>query len=177
MFKIVTFLILFLAASSINAQETIKNEYAILKNGDTIFGKVKRRTHWYNTSKINFIVKQENGEKLFLTPKNTTLIRSLNGVDGDCIIKPVYENCFSKREINGRIEVFMDLSTSIFYLSKNNSRLEYVEIGGFFTRKEAHEQVRPYLADNLEILYEYDQLVGSAKNIFYIIEKYNNYYK
>ena len=84
---------------------------------------------------------------------------------------------FSKREINGRIEVFMDLSTSIFYLSKNNSRLEYVEIGGFFTRKEAHEQVRPYLADNLEILYEYDQLVGSAKNIFYIIEKYNNYYK
>lgn len=148
-------------------------EYIITKANDTIYGKVIRGTKMFNPSKVFFKIKDENGKKSVIEPSEVKLIRSLNGVDGDCIIKPIYDEWFIKEIISGRITVYQRVDGTSFFVSKDNSRIMATDIGWFFAGGKAHAQIRPLLIDNPVILREFDTLKGTEYNIKYIIEKYN----
>lgn len=165
-------LILFTIAYS-NAQE---KEYVVRKTNDTIYGKLTRESNILNPSIIYFKIKDELGNKHLLKPSEVKTIRSLNGVDGNCIIKTVYDKFFIKKIVAGRIEVFQMLDNAIFYISKDNIEIKSVDFGGFESRKKSHAQIRPLIINNSEILKEFDTLKGSEKNILYIIKKYNSHY-
>lgn len=171
--KTLSLLILFLLSvfTTATAQES---EFLITKNNDSIFGEIRRNTTFFNPTRVRFKIKDEKGDKKLIDPAEIKQIRSFNGLYGDCIIKPVHDEWYAKRIIDGKIEVYMMLDEVIFYTSKNNSDLEFKDFGGFNSRKNAHAEIRPLVADNPEILEEFDTLSGSQKNILYIIEKYND---
>lgn len=166
-------LILFLSTNT-SAQE---KEYIVRNNNDTIYGKVKRGTNHLNPSKIIFKIKDEQGKKRLIKPNEVKIIRSLNGVDGDCVIKTIHDKFFIKKIIDGRIEVFQWIDNPIFYTSKDGGELKLADFGGFGSRKKSHSQIRSLIDDNPKILKEFDVLKGSVKNILNIIEKYNTNYK
>jgi hypothetical protein len=166
-------LLIFLFTSTLNnAQE---REYVVTNNNDTIYGKVTRSSSLINPSKIKFKIKDDKGQKNIFKPSEIKLVRSIKGIDGNSIIVTIYDRWFLKRIINGKIKVYLLLDGALFFVSKNNFKIKSTDIGGFFSRKKAHSQIRPLIEDNLNILNEFDLLEGSEKNILYIIEKYNQY--
>ncbi|RZN82893.1 MAG: hypothetical protein EVB11_06890 [Winogradskyella sp.] len=168
---ILFFTLLILAVST--AQE---KEYVVTKKGDTIYGKVTRATGFLNPSKVKFKIKDINGDKKVLNPKNVETIKSLKGIDGKSIIKTVYDDWYVKLIIDGKIKVYQLVDGIIFFISKDNSKIKSNDFGGFNNRKESHSRIRPLFSDNPTILKEFDSLVGTEKNIKYMIEKYNSLY-
>ncbi|AXO79206.1 hypothetical protein DZC78_02010 [Olleya aquimaris] len=150
-----------------------EKEYVVTKDGDTIYGKITRASSFLNPSKVRFKIKDTNGNKKLLNPKEVETIKSLKGVDGQCIIKTVYGKWFVKMIIDGKIKVYQLIDGVIFYTSKDNSEIRLTDFGGFNNKKESHSRIRLLLNDNSDILKEFDLLDGTQKNILYIIEKYN----
>lgn len=163
-------LTLFIPFTSISQEK----EYVVTNNNDTIFGKVIRGTNYLNTSKVIFKIKNKKGKKILLNPSEIKTIRSIKGVDGNCYITTLYDKWFIKKIINGRIKVYQLIDGALFFISKDDSEIVSTDIGGFFSGKKAHSQVRLLVQDNPEILKEFDSLKGTQKNIIHIIEKYNN---
>jgi len=151
-----------------------EKEYIVKNNNDTVYGKVIRGTNFFNSSKVVFKIKNEEGKKTLIKPSEVKTIRSFKGVDGDCYITTIYDKWFIKRIIKGRINVYKLIDGVIYFVSKDNSEIVSTDIGWFFSGKKAHSQIRPLIEDNLVILKEFDSLKGTEKNIAYIIEKYNN---
>lgn len=168
--NIIILIFLFIVSKNI-AQE---REYIVTIDNDTIYGKVTRRTNLLDPSKIKFKVKDEKGNKSVFKPSDAKSIRSIKGIDGNCFIVTIYDHWFLKRIINGRIKVYNLIDGTLFFVSKNDSEIKSTDIGGIFTRKKAHSQISPLIKDNPKILKEFETLEGSMKNIFYIIEKYND---
>ncbi|MCR8666201.1 hypothetical protein NO995_00760 [Aestuariibaculum sp. M13] len=162
---------LFINANSQN------NEYIVTNSNDTIYGKVIRGTNYLNPSIVTFKLIDENDNKLLINPSEVNTIRSIDGLDGDCTIRTVFDKFFIKEIINGRIKVYQLVDNAFFYTSKDNGQITIADFGGFGSRKKAHSQIRDLIKDNPQILIEFDKLKGSAKNIFYIIEKYNESYE
>lgn len=154
-----------------------EKEFIVTNDNDTIYGKVVRGTNFLNPSKVVFRIKDEQGHKTRIDPKEVKTIRSIKGVDGNCIIKTIYDVWFAKRIIDGRIEVFQLIDGVMFFTSKGGGNIKRADFGGFGSRKKAHSQIRLLINDNAEILKEFDVMKGSAKNILNIIQKYNNSYK
>jgi hypothetical protein len=151
-----------------------EKEYAVTKKGDTLYGKITRANSFLSPSKVRFKLKESNGNKRFLYPNGVETIYSLKGVDGECIIKSVYDKWFVKMIIDGKIKVYQQLDGVIFYTSKGHSEIKLTDFGGLNNRKDSHSRIRLLLKDNSEILKEFDALEGTQNNILYIIEKYNN---
>ncbi|MBT8245890.1 MAG: hypothetical protein HKP48_00220 [Winogradskyella sp.] len=170
--KAILFLNLLIFTISI-AQE---REYVITKKKDTIYGKVTRATSLLNAPKVKFKIKDLNGHKIILKPADVETIKSLKGVDGKSIIRTVYDDWYVKQIIDGRIKVYQLLDGVIFYMSKDSSKIRLNDFGGFNSRKESHARIRPLFSDNPTILKEFDSLVGTEKNIKYMIKKYNSFY-
>lgn len=168
--KIIILLFHMLLISVCISQE---KEYVVIKEGDTLFGKITRATNSLNPSKICYKIKDLNGDKKLLYPSEVETIKSLNGVDGECIIKTVYGEWFVKMILDGKIKVYQQVDGVIFFTSKDNSEIKLTDFGGFNSREKSHEIIRPLLGDNPDILKEFDSLEGTQKNILYIIEKYN----
>lgn len=168
------YIILSLILFSLTTAHSQEKEYLVTNNNDTIYGKIIRGTNYLNPSKIVFKIKTEQGKKTKINPSEVKIIRSLKGVDGNCIIRTVYNQIFIKEIINGRIKVFVNISTPLFYISKDGGEIEFADFGGFGSRKKVHSQIRTLVKDSPEILKEFDSLKGTRKNIMYIIEKYNN---
>jgi len=165
---------IFILSFSLSFQSKAQEkEYAVTNTNDTIYGKIIRYSSFFDPHDYKFKIKDENGDKTLLEAFDVKLIRSLKGVDGDSYIFPCYNKFFVKRVINGKISLYHSLNPPLVCISKGNSTIEATDIGGFFSREKSHSQIRPLLEDNPEILKEFDTLEGSAKNIYYIIEKYN----
>jgi len=150
-----------------------ESEYAIIKNGDTLYGEVTRATRFTNPSKIRFKIKDSLETKTVLQPNEVETIRSLEGVDGNCLIKTVYDQWFVKKVIDGRIEVYQLVEGVIYYTSKDHSEIKLNDFGGFNSTDQSHANIRLLLLDQPDILQEFDTLEGTERNILYIIEKYN----
>ena len=161
----------------INKNIAQEREYIITNDNDTLYGKVTRGTNFFNPSEVRFDIKDEKGNKSSVKPGEVTLIRSIDGVDGDCYIATIYDMWFLKRIIDGKIKVYQLIDGALFFTSKNNSQIESTEFGGFYSRKKGHAQIRPLIEDNPIILEEFDSMQGSEANILFIIEKYNNFEK
>lgn len=151
-----------------------EREYIVTNSNDTIYGSVKRKTDLLVMPGVKYMFKDEQGNKTQVDPAGIKLMRSLDGVDGDCYIATAYGRWFAKRIIEGRIEVYQTVDSTIFYVSKDGSDLEFKDFGGFGSRKTAHAEIRPLFVDNPEILKEFDALKGSHANILYMIQKYND---
>lgn len=151
-----------------------EREYIVTNSHDTIYGSLKRKFDLLDRPGVDYILRDEQGNKIKVDPAETRLLRSLDGVDGDCFIATAYGRWFAKRIIEGKIDVFQTVDSTIFYVSKDGSELEFKNFGGFASRKTGHEEVRPLFLDNPEILEEFDALKGSQANILYIIQKYND---
>lgn len=162
-----------LSFAYVKAQE---KEYIVTTENDTIYGKIIRATKHLNPSKVVYKIKDEQGKKYLINPSEVKTIRSINGVDGNCVIKTIYDKFFIKEIIDGRIKVFQSIESVIFYLSKDEEEIMLADFGGFGSRKKAHSQIRNLVKDNPQILKEFDLLKGSEKNILYIIKKYNESY-
>ncbi len=147
-----------------------------MNNNDTIYGKVVRGTNYSNPSKVVFKIKDSKGKKSLINPKEVKLIKSNKGVDGECIIRTIYDDWFIKKIIDGRIKVYQLIDGVLFYTSKDGGEIKSTDFGGFNSRKNTHLQISLLIDDNPDILKEFDLLEGSQKNILYIIEKYNTYY-
>lgn len=159
-------------------------EYIITFDNDTIYGKVR-------VNGLKFIDKNRN--KSAIKPDEVSEFYSIDGLTGNnghfesVFVMYDSERSFLKRIINGRIKMFsltiyfrteFGINSEItYYLSKNDSEVTTTDIGKLFSRKKSHKQVREFIADNNEILKEFDGMKGSEKNIRYIIEKYNKYYE
>lgn len=167
-------ILFFLSFHTFFAQE---KEYIVTNSNDTIYGTVKRKVDLLVMPGVKYMFKDEQGNKTEVDPEWIRFIRSLDGVDGDSYIATAYGKWFAKRIIEGRIEVYQAVDSSVFFTSKDGSDLEFKEFGGFASRKIGHEEVRPLLVDNPVILQEFDSLEGSSANILYIIKKYNNFGK
>lgn len=163
-----------LSFADVRAQE---KEYIVTKEDDTIYGTIIRGTNYLNPSKVVYKILDEHGKKHLINPSEVKTIRSINGVDGNCVIKTIYDKYFIKEIIDGRIKVFQSIESVIFYLSKDDEEIMLADFGGFGSRKKAHSQIKTLVKDNAKILSEFDSLKGSEKNILYIIEKYNEFYK
>ncbi|ARV08790.1 hypothetical protein BTO05_03730 [Winogradskyella sp. PC-19] len=98
-----------------------EHEYLVTKKGDTIYGKVTRATSFLNPSKIKF--KAINGDKKTLLPEDVETIKSLKCVDGQSIIKTIYDEWYIRLVIDGRIKVYQLLDGVIFYTSKDGSKI------------------------------------------------------
>jgi len=165
------FILLFFLITTKNiAQE---REYIVTNDNDTIYGKVIRGTNYLNPSIVKFKIKDEEGNKSLINPAEVKIIRSIKGVDGDCLIVTIYDIWYLKEIIDGKIKVYQLIDGILFFTSKNESDIESVDFGGFYSRKKGHSQIRPLIEDNPIILKEFDSLKGSQKNILYIIKKYN----
>jgi len=147
-------------------------EYIVTNANDTIYGKITRKTNLTDT-KVIFKIKDEQGKKNKIDPANVKLIRSFKGLDGDAYITTVYDRWFIKKIIDGRIKVYQEVNGLSIYVAKDDSRIMFTDIGFPFSRKKAHAQIRPLLKDQLGLLNVFDTMEGSQKNIFLIIEKYN----
>ena len=154
-----------------------EKEYIVTNSNDTIYGTVKRKFDLLDRPGVDYIFRDEQGKKTQVDPAEIRLIRSLDGVDGNSYIATAYGRWFAKRIIEGRIEVYQTVDSTVFYLSKDGSDLEFKDFGGFGSRKKAHAEVRPLFVDNPVILEEFDTLKGSHANILYIIQKYNDFGK
>ncbi|WP_418509350.1 hypothetical protein [Corallibacter sp.] len=152
-------------------------EYVVTKNNDTIYGKLMRTSSIINPSKIGYVIKDMNGEKHDLHPKDVKLLRSLKGVDGDCVILPYNDDFFIKEIISGRICVYQHIDNVIYLVSKDGGKITYIDSGLFWSPKKAHAQIRALIMHNSEILKIFDSMKGSEKNVFYIINKYNAVYE
>jgi hypothetical protein len=159
--------------SSLNSLAQVK-EYLVTNSNDTIFGKISRSTNLLNTAEVRFKIKDSNGNKSLLDPGDVKFIRSLDGVDGDCIIATVYDRWYIKRLINGRINVYQLVDGIIFYTSKDDSDITSTDFGGLNQREDSMDRIRPLIEDNPIILQEFNSMKGSQKDILYIIEKYND---
>lgn len=169
--------LIFLSILILTVSTAQEKEYVITKNGDTIYGKITRATSLLNPSKVNFKIKDSDGNKKILNPKDIETIKSFKGVDGEFIIKTIYDKWYIKLIIDGKIKVYQLVDGVIFYTSKDNLEIKLTDFGGFNNRKESHEKIRPLFIDNLSILKKFDSLVGTEKNILSMIEKYNSLYK
>ncbi|WP_152611546.1 hypothetical protein [Psychroserpens damuponensis] len=154
-----------------------EREYAVTKKGDTLFGKITRANSFLNPSKVTFKIKDLEGNRKILNPNEVETIQSLKGVDGQCIIKTVYNKWFVKLLVDGKIKVYQLVDGLIYYTSKGTSEIRSNDFGGFNNRKESHSRIRVLIHDNPKLLKEFDTLEGTEKNILYIIEKYNQSYK
>lgn len=154
-----------------------EKEYIVTNSNDTIYGTLKRKFDLLDRPGVNYIFRDEQEKKRQLDPAEIKLIRSLDGVDGNSYIATAYGRWYAKRIIEGRIEVYQTVDSTIFYVSKDGSDLEFKNFGGFGSRKTAHAEIRPLFVDNPEILEEFDTLKGSHANILYIIQKYNDFHK
>ncbi|WP_299765654.1 hypothetical protein [uncultured Dokdonia sp.] len=166
-------LLIILSYRGVYSQE---KEYLVTNDNDTIYGKIIRGTNYLNPSKTIFKIKDKEGKKHLINPAEVKVLRSLKGVDGDCIIRTVYGTFFIKKIIHGRINVFQMIDNVFYYTSKDNEKIKAADFGGFGSRKKAHAEIRTLIKDNPKILKEFDSLKGSAKNILYIIKKYNQFY-
>lgn len=167
-FFIISFFLLSIQAIS---QE---KEYIITNDNDTIYGKIGRSTNYLNTAEVRYKIKDEAGNKYIIDPAEVKLIRSLKGVDGDCVIATVYDEWFIKRIINGRIKVYQLVDGILFFTSKEGSDIVSNDFGGLNKREDSKDRIRPLIQDDPAILEEFNSLKGSQKNILYIIQKYNN---
>ncbi|MDG1730492.1 MAG: hypothetical protein P8K68_13150 [Algibacter sp.] len=150
-----------------------EKEYIVTNNNDTIYGKVIRRTNYLNTRKVIFKIKDENGKKTRIDPSEVKTIRSIKGLDGNCYITTIYGKWFLKKIIDGRIKVYQLIDGVIIFVSKDNSEIVSTDVGWFFSGKKAHEQIRPLLEDDEEVLKQFDSISGNYKNIMSVIKKYN----
>ncbi|MFV0573549.1 MAG: hypothetical protein ACK5M1_14165 [Xanthomarina gelatinilytica] len=150
-----------------------EREYMVTKNKDTIYGSIKRSFNLFDKD-IVFKLEDATGKKTRIDVNEIKCLRLFDGVDGNSYIVTIYDTWFLKRIVEGEIEVFEMLSTPLFYVSKNGSELEFIDMGMPFARKKAHAQLRPYFIDNPELLEEFDSMQGTEKNILYIIKKYNS---
>jgi len=151
-----------------------EEEYFVTNSNDTIFGKISRSTNLLNTAEVRFKIKDSNGNKSRIDPANIKFIKSLDGVDGDCIIATVYDRWYIKRIIDGRINVYQLVDGIIFYTSKGDSDITSTDFGGLNKREDSMDRIRPLIEDNPIILQEFNSMKGSQKDILYIIEKYND---
>lgn len=151
-----------------------EREYIITNDNDTIYGKVRRSTNYLNTAEVRYKIKDEAGNKYLIDPAEVKFIRSLKGVDGDCLIATVYDEWFLKRIINGRIKVYQLVDGIIFFTSKDGSDIVSNDFGGLNKREDSKDRIRTLIQDNPAILEEFNALKGSQKDILYIIQKYNN---
>lgn len=158
---------------AIMAQE---EEYIVTNTNDTIYGNVIRGTDFWDTSKVIFKIKDQKGKKTRIDPGQVKIIKSFKGVDGDCILYSIYNHWFAKKIIDGRIKVYQTINGILNFVSKDDSSMQSTEIG-LFSRRKAHAEVCLLIEDNSAILKEFNTLKGSAKNIFYIIKKYNASYE
>jgi len=161
---------LFLITLQGQAQE---REYIVTKSKDTIYGSVTRGTRILNPAEVQLKFKDEAGNKSIIAPAEVKTIRSLNGVDGDSFIYTIHDQWFVKRIIDGRIKVYKFMDVALLFISKDDSEITSAEFGGFSPRSKGHAQIKEMIKDNPEISLEFDTMKGSEKNIFYIINKYN----
>lgn len=168
--RIITALILFISSNCLAQEE----EYIVTNSNDTVFGKITRSTNLLNTAEVRYKIKDINGNKSLIDPGKVKFIKSLDGVDGDCIIATVYDRWFIKRIINGRIKVYQLVDGIIFFTSKDGSEIVSNDFGGFNRREDSMDRIRPLIEDNAVILEEFNSMKGSQKDIIYIIEKYND---
>lgn len=167
------FIALFFLINTKNiAQE---KEYIVTNSNDTIYGKLTRSINYLNTSEIRFKIKDDNGNKNLINPSEVRILRSIDGVDGDCYIATIYDKWFLKRIINGKIKVYQLVDGILFFTSKDDSEINSTDFGGFNNREYSLDRIRPLIEDNSIILEEFNSMKGSQKNILYIIEKYNDY--
>ncbi|MDX1545329.1 MAG: hypothetical protein R3214_15455 [Christiangramia sp.] len=165
---------IFLLLSIINKNIAQEREYIVTRENDTVYGKITRGINYFNTAEVKYNIRDEKGDKSSIDPGEIAMIRSYDGVDGDCVIVPVYDRWYIKRIIDGEIKVYQLVDGIPFFISKNGSELKSVDFGGLNSRKEAHTQIRPLIEDKPLILEEFDSMQGSQKNILYIIQKYND---
>jgi len=168
--KIFIALLFFTTLKSI-AQE---KEYFITNDNDTIYGEISRSINILNTAEVRFKIEDEYGNKSLINPSEIKLIKSIDGVDGDCVIATIYDQWFLKRIINGKIKVYQLVDGILFFTSKDNSEITSTDFGGFNTRENSLNRIRPLIEDNPTILEEFSSMKGTQKNILYIIQKYNN---
>ncbi|WP_155827790.1 hypothetical protein [Gillisia sp. JM1] len=164
----------FLIITTTIAQE---KEYIVTNRNDTIYGKITRAINYLNTSEIRYKIKDEKGNNDLINPSEVKIIRSIDGVDGDCFIATIYDKWFLKRIINGRIKVYQLVDGVLFFTSKDDSEIKSTDFGGLNARENGLNRIRPLIEDNPIILEEFNSMKGSQKNILYIIEKYNDYAK
>lgn len=163
--------LLFLAFSYATAQE---REYIVTNYGDTIYGKVTRGTNLLKPAEVILKLEDEDGNKQVINPAKVKTVRSFNGVDGDSFIATIHDQWFVKTIVNGRIKIYKFMDAAVLFVSKDDSEITSAEFGGFFNKKKAHDQVRALIQDYPAILAEFDTMKGSERNIFYIIQKYND---
>lgn len=163
--------LLSLAFNYASAQE---REYIVTNYGDTIYGKVTRGMNLFKSAEVILNLEDEEGHKQVINPAKVKTVRSFDGVDGDSFITTIHDQWFIKRIVDGRIKIYKWMDAAVLFISKDDSEITSAEFGGLFNRKKSHEQVRALIQDNPSILAEFDTMKGSERNIFYIIEKYNN---
>ena len=151
-----------------------EREYMVTKNKDTIYGSIKRSFNLFDKENIGFKIEDATGKKTKIEISEVKSLKLFNGADGDSYIVTIYDTWYLKRIVEGEIEVFEMLSTPLFYVSKNGSELEFIDMGMPFARKKAHAQLRAYIKDDPELLEEFDSMQGTEKNILYIIKKYKS---
>jgi hypothetical protein len=83
-----------------------EKEYIVTNSYDTIYGKITRGINYLNTSEVRFKIRDEDGNNSLINPGEVKMIRSIDGVDGDCFIATIYEMWFLKRIIYGKIKVY-----------------------------------------------------------------------
>lgn len=169
----INLLLIFNIIFLINAFAQQNNEYYITKSNDTIFGKIIRTNKFLNPDKLIFKIKDSLGKKKEIEHDNLKLIRSLKGIDGDSYIYPVYEDWYVKKIIDGKICLYILVDGSIYFISKDASKLKSTSIGGFFSRKKAHAEIEPYISDNSKILEKFKLIKATENNIISIIKEYN----
>jgi len=162
-------IVLFLYTINCFAQE----EYMVTNENDTIYGEISRSLNLLNTAKVGYKIKSADGRKSRIDPAKIKFIRSLDGVDGDCIIAPIYDEWFVKRILDGRIKVYQLVDGIVFFTSKDDSDIILNDFGGLNNREDSMDRIRPLIEDNSVILQEFNSLKGSQRDIIYIIEKYN----
>lgn len=171
--KIFTVFFFLLVTKNI-AQE---KEYIVTNRNDTVYGTITRAINYLNTAEVRYKIKDEYGNNDLIDPAEVKIIRSINGVDGDCFIATIYNEWFLKIIISGKINVYQLVDGVLFFTSKDDSEMKSTDFGGFNTRENGLNRIRPLIEDDPIILEEFNSLKGSQKNILYIIQKYNDHAK
>jgi len=149
------FIVLFFLIITKNiAQE---KEYIVTNSNDTIYGKLTRSINYLNTLEIRFKIKDDNGNKNLINPSEVRILRSIDGVDGDCYIATIYDKWFLKMIIDGKIKVYQLVDGILFFTSKDDSEIKSTDFGGFNNREYSLDRIRPLIEDNSIILEEFNE--------------------
>src|SRR5690606_35264769 len=113
-----------------------EREYMVTKNKDTIYGSIKRSFNLFDKENIGFKIEDATEKKTNMESSVEKTSKLYNGAAGVRYIVTMYGTWYLKRIVEGDIEVLDMLRPPRYYVCKNGSELEFIDMGVPFARKK-----------------------------------------